>query len=182
MNLLLPQEPRYLLDLQPLLLLLFEFDLLVSPDQFISGVQLLNLNSCLRMREVIIRDMPHQKLHIVSILLDEVIPRETCVLSTVDLIHLPMKNKLHELFLIEYRHLQNFQLNGLAVIDTLPNELKIDDRLVTIEILILILDLEDEFIDRILHSDDHPIILKYHPIDSSYHFIHPKSPKHVRCD
>ena len=161
---------------------MLELDLLIGPDQLIRGVQLLNLNSGLGMCEVIVRDMPHQKLHIVSVLLEEVVPRKASVLPTVDLVNLAMEYELHELFLVKDRDFKHLELNGLAFVDALADVLEVDDGFVAVEVLVLVLDLEDQLVYGVLHGDDHSVILKDHPVYSPYHLVHSELGGYLRGD
>ena len=58
-----------------------------------------------------------------------------------------MENVPHELFFIVDRKLQDLKLNLLFIVETFPDELKIGDGLVAVEVLVFVLDLEDEFVD-----------------------------------
>lgn len=95
---------------------------------------------------MIIRNMPHQKLHILFILLDEVLPWETGVFPSIDLIRLAVEDKLHELFLIINGDFKDLELDGLAIVDAFTDELEVYYGFVAIEILVFILYLEDEFV------------------------------------
>ena len=81
-------------------------------------------------------------------------------LSSSEILGIAMKDILLELLLIIDRNLQNLQIDDGAFIERLPNELEVDNRFIPIEVLVLILDLEDQLVYSVTHSDHHPVILQ----------------------
>lgn len=86
--------------MQSFLFLNFEFDLLVGAHKFVSRIQFLYVNESLWMRKVLIRDVPHQKLHAVLILLHKLGPGETRVLGSIHIINISLEDELQELLFI----------------------------------------------------------------------------------
>lgn len=120
---------------------------------------------------MIIRNMPHQKLHIVFILFNEVIPRKAGVFSSIDLIGLAVEDELHELFLIVDGDFKDLEFDGLAIVDALADELEVYDGFIAIEVLVLVLDFEDELVYGVFHGDDHSVILKDYSVNSPDHLV-----------
>lgn len=86
-----------------------------------------------------------------------------------------MEDILLELFLIINGNLQDLQIDCSPFIERLPDELEVDDGLISVEVLVLILDLEDKLVDGVAHRDDHSVILQQDAVDSPDHLVHPRS-------
>lgn len=57
---------------------------------------------------------------------EEVLPGKTCKLSSGEVLGVPVEDKPLKLLLVVNRNLHYLQVNGVAIVERLPDELKID--------------------------------------------------------
>ena len=125
---------------------------------------------------VITGEMPDEELdRVFGVLSEKVLPGKAGELSSCKIISAAVKDVLLELLLIIDGDLKDLQIDRGAIIEGLPYELEVDDRLVTVEVLVLVLHLEDQLVDSVAHRDDHPVVLQQDTVDSPDHLVHPAS-------
>jgi hypothetical protein len=181
---LLPQETRDLLRLQSPLLLHLQLDLLVGAHQFVRRVQLLDLDGGLGVLEVLVGGVPEEELEVGrgggggergggvgGVFVEEVVPGEAGELSAGEVVGVPVEDEALELFLVVDGDLHDFEVDGVAVVEGLADELEVDDGLVAVEVLVLVPHLEDQLVYRVLHRDHHAVVLQQHPVDRADHLV-----------
>lgn len=125
------------------------------------------------MGEVILGNVPHQKLQILFHLFQQFVPGEFRINALAHVFVISIENVLHVLLFVVYRNLVDLELNRLLVVQTLSNKLEVGDWFVTVQVLILIPHFENELVCGILHRHDDSEVLQDHAVESSDYLVDP---------
>lgn len=76
---------------------------------------------------VILRNVPDQKLQLLRISTNQLLPRKTRIVRFLYVLNTTVKDEFHQLLLVINRNLVNLQLNRTVVVQTLTDKLKVSN-------------------------------------------------------